>query len=177
VIKDRLTRSSPWFTSFFLSHDNLRVGERGFDQVVTQLHQFTRPIYQHAIGMFNACSRGATHRSLTDTGRVYNLGGASFPHHTLRPFQPTVSTFHLWVMPSLRLFIQSLPTELKGEQTLNLMSGSLHSTSTATYYLSIVLLMVNHQEIGLIRVIRKVAHNVTRLSSNSYRLNAQSSKT
>jgi hypothetical protein len=30
--------------------------------------------YQHAIGMFNTCSRGPTHRSLTDTGGGYNLG-------------------------------------------------------------------------------------------------------
>jgi hypothetical protein len=36
--------------------------------------------------------------------------------------------------------------------------------------------MISHQEIGLTRIIRKVAPNATRLSSNSYRLNAQSSK-
>jgi hypothetical protein len=35
------------------------------------------------------------------------------------------------------------------------MSGSLHSTSTTTYHLSIALLTVSHQEIGLTRVIRK----------------------
>jgi hypothetical protein len=36
----------------------------------------------HAIGTFNTCSQGLTHRSLTDTGRGYNLEGANFPRHT-----------------------------------------------------------------------------------------------
>jgi hypothetical protein len=36
--EDRLTRPSSWVMSFPLPYDNLRVGERGFDQVVTQLH-------------------------------------------------------------------------------------------------------------------------------------------
>jgi hypothetical protein len=39
--EDRLARLLPWVTSFFYPHDNLRVGERGFSQVVTQLHQLT----------------------------------------------------------------------------------------------------------------------------------------
>jgi hypothetical protein len=79
----RLTQPSSWITSFSLPRDGLRGGERGFDQVITQLHQLTRPIYQHAIGTFNTCSWGPTHRSLTDTGGGYN---------------------HLRVPPSLRLF-------------------------------------------------------------------------
>jgi hypothetical protein len=58
VIKDRLTRPSSQIILFFLPHDSLGVGERDFDQVVTQLHQFTGLIYQHMIDMFNACSRG-----------------------------------------------------------------------------------------------------------------------
>jgi hypothetical protein len=49
--------------------------------------------HRHTIGTFNTCSRGSTHRSLTDTGGGYNLGGASFPHTTPRPFQQVVSTF------------------------------------------------------------------------------------
>jgi hypothetical protein len=98
--EDRLARPSSWVTSFSLPHDSLRVGERDFGQVVTQLHQFTGSIYQHAIGTLNACSRGPTHRFLTDTGRGggYNLGGAGFPHHTLRPSQSAVlhasETYH-----------------------------------------------------------------------------------
>jgi hypothetical protein len=33
-----------WVTSFPQPHDSLGVGERGFDQVVAQLPQLTRPI-------------------------------------------------------------------------------------------------------------------------------------
>jgi hypothetical protein len=42
--EDRLTQLSSWVTSFPLPHDSLGVEERGFDQVVTQLHQLTGPI-------------------------------------------------------------------------------------------------------------------------------------
>jgi hypothetical protein len=37
--EDRLIRPLSWVTSFPLPHDSLGVGERGFGQVVTQLHQ------------------------------------------------------------------------------------------------------------------------------------------
>jgi hypothetical protein len=42
--EDRLARLSSWATSFPLPHNSLGVGERDFGQVVTQLHQLTRPI-------------------------------------------------------------------------------------------------------------------------------------
>jgi hypothetical protein len=51
------------------------------------------PYLRHVIDTFNTCSRGPTHRSLTDTSRVYNLGGASFPCHTPWPSQSTVLRF------------------------------------------------------------------------------------
>jgi hypothetical protein len=60
-----------------------------------QLLGLPGPYHRHAIGMFNTCSRGPTHRSLTDTGGGYNLGGADLPHTTPRPSQPAISTFHL----------------------------------------------------------------------------------
>jgi hypothetical protein len=69
---DRLTQPLPRVTSSFLPHDHLSIGERCFGQVVTQLHRLTRCVYQHAIGIFNTCSQGPTHRSLTDTGGSYN---------------------------------------------------------------------------------------------------------
>jgi hypothetical protein len=69
---DRLAQPSPWVTSSFLPYDCLSVGERGFGQVVTQLHRLTGPIYQHVIGTFNTSSRGSTHRSLTETSGGYN---------------------------------------------------------------------------------------------------------
>jgi hypothetical protein len=59
------------------------------------------PYHQHAIGTFNTCSWGPTHRSLIDTCGAYNLGGAGLPHTTPRPSQPAVSTFHLRASPDL----------------------------------------------------------------------------
>jgi hypothetical protein len=53
------------------------------------------------------------------------------------------------------------------------MSGSLHLTCTTTYHLSIALLMVSHQEIGLTRVIRNVTHNASTTPYNSYKHNAK----
>jgi hypothetical protein len=58
-----------------------------------QLLGLLGPYLCHAIGMFNTCSRGPTHRSLTDTGRGYNLRSAGFPYLTLRPSQPMVLRF------------------------------------------------------------------------------------
>jgi hypothetical protein len=49
--------------------------------------------HQHVIGTFNTCSWGTTHRSLTDTGGGYNLGGVGLPYHTLWPSQPMVLHF------------------------------------------------------------------------------------
>jgi hypothetical protein len=68
-----------------------------------QTTRLTGPIYQHAIDMFNTYLRGPTHRSLTDTGGGYNLGGGSFPHTTPRPSQSTISIFYLRALPGLRL--------------------------------------------------------------------------
>jgi hypothetical protein len=120
--------------------------------------------HRHTIGTFNTCSQGPSHRSLIDTGEGYNLGGVGFSHTTSRPSQPMVSNFHLRAPSGLRLIISALPKDLKREQTLNLLSESIHSTSTVTYHLSIAL---------LIRINRKVNLNVTTMPYNSYRLNAQ----
>jgi hypothetical protein len=68
-----------------------------------QATRLTGPIYQHVISTFNTCSRGLTHRSLTDTGGGYNLRGAFFSYTTPWPSQPTVSTFHLKAPPDLQL--------------------------------------------------------------------------
>jgi hypothetical protein len=68
--------------------------------------------HQHVISTFNICSWGPTHRSLTDTGRGYNLRGTGLPHHTPRPFQSVVSTFHLRASSGLQ-FNQVLSTKPK----------------------------------------------------------------
>jgi hypothetical protein len=51
------------------------------------------PYHYHVINVFNTCSRGPTHWSLTDTGTGYNLGGAGLPHHTPQPSQPMILYF------------------------------------------------------------------------------------
>jgi hypothetical protein len=63
------------------------------------------PYHQHVIGTFNAYSQGLTHRSLTDTGGGYNLGGADFLHTTPCPAQPAIPLppFHLRAPPGLQL--------------------------------------------------------------------------
>jgi hypothetical protein len=66
-----------------------------------QATRLTEPIYQYAIGTFNTCSRGPTHRSLTNTGGGYSLEGVSFSHTTLWHSQPAVSTFQLRASPGL----------------------------------------------------------------------------
>jgi hypothetical protein len=125
------------------------------------------------IDTFNTCSRGPTHRSLTNTGGGYNLGGAGFPQITPRSSRSTVSTFHLRAPSGLKLSIQQFPTKPRGDQTITLASGSLHSTSTVIYHLSITLLTVSHKKMGLTRITRKVNLNATTVSYNSYKLNAQ----
>jgi hypothetical protein len=100
--------TDPWVCTQFLfqtSHWRSRCKATLYWRQATRLTGF---IYQHVIGMINTCSRGPTHRYLTDTGGDYNLGGAGFPHTTPRPSQPMVSTFHLRVLPSLELSIQQL---------------------------------------------------------------------
>jgi hypothetical protein len=51
------------------------------------------PYHGHAVGTFNTCWRGPTHRFLIDTSEGYNFGGAALPHTTPRPSQPTVLPF------------------------------------------------------------------------------------
>jgi hypothetical protein len=63
------------------------------------------PYLQHVISTFNTCSQGSTHRSLTDTGRGYNLRGDGFPHHSSCPSQSMVLRFPLRASLGLRLII------------------------------------------------------------------------
>jgi hypothetical protein len=78
--------------------------------IVDKLLGLLDTYHQHAIGMFNTCSQGPTHRSLIDTGGGCSLEGADFSHTTPWPFQPTVSPFHLWVPPGFQ-FNQDPPTK------------------------------------------------------------------
>jgi hypothetical protein len=82
--------------------------------VDNQLLGLPSSYHRHAIVTFNTCSRGPTHRSLTDTGGGYSLEGVGFPHTTPQPSQLTVSPFHLRAPPSLQ-FNQDLSTKLEFE--------------------------------------------------------------
>jgi hypothetical protein len=63
------------------------------------------PYHQHAIGTFNTCSRGPTHRSLTDTGGGYNLAGDGLPTPLPDLLNRRSYTFHLMTPPGLMLSI------------------------------------------------------------------------
>jgi hypothetical protein len=69
----------------------------------------------YAIGTFNTCSRGPTERSLIDTGRGYNIGGAGLPH-THSPTFPTSSPhFPLMAPPGLHfnhIFVEDQSVEI-----------------------------------------------------------------
>jgi hypothetical protein len=67
------------------------------------------PYLQHVISTFNTCSRGPTHRYLTNTGGAYNLGGVSLPNHTPRPSQLAILLFPLRDLLGLKLTNQTLP--------------------------------------------------------------------
>jgi hypothetical protein len=53
----------------------------------TRLTRLISPAYDQYVQYLLT---GAIHRSLTEIGGGYNLGGAGLPHHTPRPSQPTV---------------------------------------------------------------------------------------
>jgi hypothetical protein len=67
--------------SFFPTIANEAVGKRQVS-IDNQLLGLPGPYHRHAIGTFNTCSRGPTHRSLTDMGRGYSLKGVGFSRTT-----------------------------------------------------------------------------------------------
>jgi hypothetical protein len=82
VTKDRLARPLPWVTSFFLPHDSLRVGERGFGQMVTQLHQLTGSITPACDQYVQYLLTGANPLVLNRHRCGYNLRSVGFSHTT-----------------------------------------------------------------------------------------------
>jgi hypothetical protein len=57
--------------------------------------------HRHAIGTLDTCSWGPTERSLIDTGRGYNLGGAGLPHTHSPTFPTSCLPFPLVAPPGL----------------------------------------------------------------------------
>jgi hypothetical protein len=73
------------------------------------------PYHRHAIGTFNTCSRGPTERSLIDTGRSYNLGGAGLPHTHSPTFRTSCPHFPLMAPPDLHfnhIFVKDQSVEI-----------------------------------------------------------------
>jgi hypothetical protein len=106
------------------------------------------PYHHYMISMFNTCLREPTHRSLTDIGGGYNLGSVGLLHHTPRPFQPTVLHFSPKGPTRSQVKHPTIQKSQRGSKTRNLVSGSLHSTSTIIYHLSIALLTVTTKWLG-----------------------------
>jgi hypothetical protein len=126
--------------------------------------------------MFNTCSWGPTHRSLTDTGRAYNLGGTGLPHHTPRPSQPTVLRFSP-NGPVRSQVNQPIITNWIKEETN---TKSCEWDPPLDFYYNLASrheLMILHQVIGLTRLNKKVDLNATTTPYNSYKLNAHSTRT
>jgi hypothetical protein len=86
--EDRLVQSSSWVTSFPLPHDSLWVGERGFSQVVSQLHQLTEPISP-------ACNRYIQYLLVGDNSLALNRHKRG-----LQPWRCRLSTCHSSTFPT-----------------------------------------------------------------------------
>jgi hypothetical protein len=94
------------------------------------------PYHRHAIGTFNTCSWGPTERSLIDTGRGYNLGGAGLPH-THSPTFPTICPHFPLVTPPGLHFNQILAKDQSVEFLKNLWSprGLLTTRPSTVVYI------------------------------------------
>jgi hypothetical protein len=107
--------------------------------------------------MFNTCSQRPTHRSLIDTGRCDNLGGADFPQHSSRPSQPMILRFPpkgptrspLYNIPPTILKLR-----IKGPMVITWSSD--HSTVYRDLHLRLAKAIDLSLAIGLIRMDQKV---------------------
>jgi hypothetical protein len=91
--------SDPRVHTQLLSHNSQRAVGKNRAPVDNRLLGLPGPYHRHAIGTFNTCLRGPTERSLIDTGRSYNFGGAALPHTHSLTF-PTSCTHFPVVAPS-----------------------------------------------------------------------------
>jgi hypothetical protein len=106
----RLT--DPWVRAQFLSRASQWSSGESQTSVDGRLLGLPGPYHRHAIGTFNTCSRGPTHRSLTDTGGGYNLGGVDLPCTHSPTFPTSCLHFPLKAPPGLQ-FNQALSTKPK----------------------------------------------------------------
>jgi hypothetical protein len=120
----------------FFPEPTLKQWEQSQASINGMLLGLLGPYHQHAISTFNTCSRVPTPRYLTDTGRGYHIETSESPQHSPRPSLLSVPLIPL-NGPARSPFFQKISNDLERNQTLNLVSGSLHSTSIIIYYLSI----------------------------------------
>jgi hypothetical protein len=99
--KDRLAQPSYLVASFLLPCDSPGVGERGFDPMVTQLHQFTGLISPACDWYVQYLLAGANRTVLNRHRRGYNLGGAGLPHTHSPTFPTSCFRFPLKAPPGL----------------------------------------------------------------------------
>jgi hypothetical protein len=118
--------------------------------------------------MFNTCSWGPTHQSLTDTDGGYSLRGAGFPRTTPRPFQPAVSTFHLRAPPDLQ-FNHKL-TKVEFKEPMVAPWSSDHSVIYRGLHLRLAKANDLSLTIGFTRIDRKIFLMQLGYQFNSYNL-------
>jgi hypothetical protein len=123
------------------------------------------------ISTFNTCSRGPTHRSLTDIGGGYSLGDVGLPHTTSRPSQLTASTFHLGALPGLQ-FSHNLPKvpKFKFRGPMAVMWSSDRSTIYRGLHLHLTIANDLSLAIGFTMIDQKVILMRLGYQSKSYNL-------
>jgi hypothetical protein len=149
--------SDPWVRTQFLSRANQWSSGESQTFVDRKLLGLLGPYHRHAIGMFNTCSRGPTHRSLIDTGGGYSLEGANFPQTTPRPSQPAVFTFHLRVPPGLQFnHIPPIKSNFKFKDPMATTWSSNHSAIYRGLHLCLAIANGLSLAIGFTRIDWKV---------------------
>jgi hypothetical protein len=95
------------------------------------------PYHRHAISTFNTCSRVSTPRSLTDTDGGYHIENLRITTSLSPFFLSEGSTDPPNGPVRSQIIHNNYELNWRGKQALNLVSGSLYSTSIITYHLHI----------------------------------------
>jgi hypothetical protein len=129
--------------------------------------------HRHTIGTFNTCSWVPTHRSLTDTGGGYHIQNLRIST-TLSPLFPFEGSIDPPNGPARSHIIQTIFTKLIGE---GISPKSREWEPPLDFYHN---LPSKHSitngkppQDGVTRINRKDDLNISTVSSNSYKLNAQ----
>jgi hypothetical protein len=107
------------------------------EAVMKAKHLSIAGYYRHAISTFNTCSRVPTPRSLTDTGSDYHIENLRIVTALSPPFLFKGSTDPPNGPVRSQIIHNNYQLNWRLKQPLNLVSGSLHSTSIVTYHLRI----------------------------------------